>query len=167
MITPSPVKVPYLKHLFGEGISKLSDDTWIELTWKEKKVNILDRDSLETVNSMPMWKGVKEGWGITLDPEKRILYVSDGSQTITRVNADSLEQISQFTVRDMKGREQKLINELEFVDGYIWANVFYYNGMVKIDPDSGYIVDMVDFSPLHNAEMSLVKELGQIRGYDY
>ena len=67
----------------------------------------------------------------------------------------------------MKGREQKLINELEFVDGYIWANVFYYNGMVKIDPDSGYIVDMVDFSPLHNAEMSLVKELGQIRGYDY
>ena len=91
MITPSPVKVPYLKHLFGEGISKLSDDTWIELTWKEKKVNILDRDSLETVNSMPMWKGVKEGWGITLDPEKHILYVSDGSQTITRVNADSLE----------------------------------------------------------------------------
>ena len=90
-ITPSPVKVPYLSHLFGEGISKLTDDTWIELTWKEKKVNILDRDSLETVSEMPMWKGVKEGWGITLDPEKKILYVSDGSQTITRVNADTLK----------------------------------------------------------------------------
>ena len=60
-----------------------------------------------------------------------------------------------------------MINELEFVDGYIWANVFYYNGMVKIDPDSGYIVEKVHFSPLHAAEMSLVKELGQLRGYDY
>lgn len=45
-----------------------------------------------------MWKGVKEGWGITLDNDKRILYVSDGSATITRVNADNLKQMSQFTV---------------------------------------------------------------------
>ena len=57
----------------------MNDDKWIELTWREKTVNILDRDSLQTVKTMPMWKGVKEGWGITLDPEKRILYVSDGS----------------------------------------------------------------------------------------
>ena len=90
-ITPSRVKVPYPSKQFGEGISKLNNDTWIELTWKERIVNILDRDSLETVKTMPMWKGVKEGWGITLDPEKRILYISDGTQTMTRVNADTLK----------------------------------------------------------------------------
>ena len=95
-----------------------------------------------------MWDGVKEGWGITLDDERRILYVSDGTATITRINADTLEQISQFTVKNGNGHSQRLINELEFVDGYIWANIFYFNGMVKIDPNSGYIVQAIDFTPL-------------------
>lgn len=114
-----------------------------------------------------MWPGVKEGWGITLDPERRILYVSDGSAKITRVDADTLEQISQFTVKGEQGKPLKLINELEFVDGMIWANVFYYNGMVEIDPESGYVRRYVDFAPLHKAEMGLVKESNGLRGYDY
>lgn len=59
-----------------------------------------------------MWSGVKEGWGITLDPKSRILYVSDGTSTITRVNADTLEKISSFKVKKMNGQEQALINEL-------------------------------------------------------
>lgn len=58
-ITPSDIKVDYPKKQFGEGISKLDDKTWIELTWKEKIVNILDRDSLVTLRTIPMWKGVK------------------------------------------------------------------------------------------------------------
>lgn len=86
-----------------------------------------------------MWAGVKEGWGITLDPSKRIMYVSDGSSTITRIDADTLTQMSQFTVKNSNGRSQSMINELEFVDGYIWANIFYLNGMVRIDPNSGYV----------------------------
>lgn len=100
-----------------------------------------------------MWKGVKEGWGITLDDDKRILYVSDGSSTITRVNADSLKQMSQFTVKSNNSQPQAMINELEFVDGFIWANVFYFNGMIKIDPESGHIVDVVNFDNLHDAEI--------------
>lgn len=46
-----------------------------------------------------------------------------------------------------------MINELEFVDGFIWANVFYFNGMIKIDPESGHIVDVVNFDNLHDAEI--------------
>ena len=114
-----------------------------------------------------MWDGVKEGWGITLDESKRILYVSDGTSTITRVDADTLKQISQFTVKAGNGHSTDKINELEFVDGYIWANVFYFNGMVRIDPNSGYIVEAIDFTPLFNGEMKLVQELGQMRGFDY
>ena len=60
--------VPYKKEHFGEGISKLDDERWIELTWKERTVNLLDKNTLETLSTMPMWDGVKEGWGITLDP---------------------------------------------------------------------------------------------------
>ena len=148
IISPSDTVVKYDPAQFGEGISKLDEDTWIELTWQEKVVNILDKNTLETVRSIPQWNGVKQGWGITLDEDKRILYVSDGSSTITRVNADTLEEISQFTVRDTNMRKKKLINELEFVDGYIWANVFYLNGMIKIDPSTGYIKETIDFTAL-------------------
>ena len=157
-VTPSSTKVDYPEKQFGEGISKLNDDQWIELTWKEKTVNILDRDTLQTLYTIPMWAGVKQGWGITLDDANRILYVTDGSDTVTRVNADTLEQMSQFKVKKANGQHQKLLNELEFVDGYIWANVFYFNGMIKIDPNSGLIVKTVDFAPLHDAEINLVKE---------
>ena len=83
--------VPYDVKQFGEGISKLDGDSWIELTWREKQVNILDKNTLEVLRTMKLWPGVKEGWGITLDEENRILYVSDGSAKITRVNADTLE----------------------------------------------------------------------------
>ena len=159
--------MPYKKDQFGEGISKLDDKRWIELTWKEKVVNILDKDTLITLETIPQWAGVKEGWGITLDPIKRILYVSDGTATITRVDADTLKQISQFTVKSENGRSKKWINELEFVDGYIWANVFYFNGMVRIDPNSGYVVESIDFSALNNAEMGLVNATNQNIGYDY
>ena len=93
-MTPSSTKVDYPEKQFGEGISKLNDDQWIELTWKEKTVNILDRDTLQTLYTIPMWAGVKQGWGITLDDANRILYVTDGSDTVTRVNADTLEQMS-------------------------------------------------------------------------
>ena len=50
----------------------------------------------------------------------------------------------------------KRLNELEFVDGYIWSNVFYLNGMVKIDPSNGQVVEEVDFEELHDAEMEIV-----------
>ena len=82
---------PYREQVFGEGMSELDDDRYIWLTFKERLVNIVDRETLRIIETMPMWSGVREGWGITLDPSKRILYVSDGTNTITRVNADTLE----------------------------------------------------------------------------
>ena len=71
----------------------MDDERYIWLTFKERLVNIVDRQTLKIIETMPMWSGVREGWGITLDPSKRILYVSDGTNTITRVNADTLEQV--------------------------------------------------------------------------
>lgn len=97
--------MPYDAAHFGEGISLLNDNEWIELTWKERKVKILDRWTLETKREIAMWDGVREGWGITLDPVKRILYVTDGSSKITRINADTLEQMSQFTVKKGNGQD--------------------------------------------------------------
>ena len=96
LIKQTDTIVPYEGREFGEGISVLDDDSWVELTWKDGIVNILDRDSLELLDTMDMWPGVTQGWGITLDPENRILYATDGSANVTMIDADTLEQTGQF-----------------------------------------------------------------------
>ena len=68
VIRPNGTYTWYENNEFGEGISPLNDDTFIELTWQDGKIHLLDRTTLETTSSMDMWPGVKEGWGITLDP---------------------------------------------------------------------------------------------------
>ena len=97
---PSDIKVPFAEEIHGAGISNLTDSTVIALTWQEKKVMTLDRDTLKVVSEIPLWEGVEEGRGITLDPEGRILYVSDGSGTISCVNADTLALERQFKVQN-------------------------------------------------------------------
>ena len=64
----SELSVPFPAKQFGEGIAPLDDNRFIELTWLERTVRILDRDTLQELASFAMWPGVKEGWGITLDP---------------------------------------------------------------------------------------------------
>lgn len=88
--TQTVLKQDYDPKHFGEGITPLDDNTLIELTWKEGVVRLLDSKTLKEKKQIKMWPGVKEGWGITLDPAKRILYVTDGSDKVTRVNADTL-----------------------------------------------------------------------------
>ena len=61
---------------------------------------------------MRLWDGVKEGWGITLDPKGRTLYVSDGTSKITRINADTVSKDSAFHVKTLSGQQQNMINEL-------------------------------------------------------
>ena len=68
--------------VFGEGICKLNDEEFIELTWKEDKVYILDNKTLKPKREFIMseyWPSVLQGWGITIDEKNNILYVSDGS----------------------------------------------------------------------------------------
>ena len=55
------------KSIFGEGISPLNPNQFIELSWQENKVFVLDRNSLQTQDTFSLWDGVREGWGITLD----------------------------------------------------------------------------------------------------
>ena len=68
--TETLVKEDYDKKHFGEGITPLTDNTLIEMTWKEGVVKLLDSETLKEKKQIKMWPGVKEGWGITLDPVK-------------------------------------------------------------------------------------------------
>ena len=87
--------------------------------------------------------------GITFDPTKNILYISNGSKTIARVDPTTLETKSEFNVHYSEEYMQSGITELEFAEGYIWASVKYYMGMIQIDPDSGKILNKISFHPLH------------------
>ena len=115
-----------------------------------------------------MFKGAKEGWGITTDLKNRLLYVSDGTANITVVSADNLSTVKQFVVRNGRGEPVPYINELEWINGFLWANVFGLDALIKIDPKSGYIMQAVDLSPLHKAEINVAREMSPgLKGYDW
>ena len=80
-----------------------------------------------------------------------------------------MREIGTITVRNYKGQPIPHVNELEFVDGKIWANVFGVNYLVAINPTTGYIEDAIDFQALQEAEMNYVKAAsnGDLRGYDF
>ena len=158
---------PYLDEVFGEGMSELDDERYIWLTFRERLVNIVDRKTLKIIDTFPMWDGVTVGWGITLDPIRRMLYVSDGTNTLTLVNADTLEQVDQIRVTIAGGVALAAINELEFVDDAIWATVKWYNGMVKIDRLTGEVIQTVSFEPLYDAQMKRLKENGEYESFDH
>ena len=158
--------------VFGEGICKLNDEEFIEMTWKEDVVYILDRKTLKPKREFIMseyWPGVQQGWGITIDEKNNILYVSDGTANITIVDAQTLKQVGQITVRNVNGSAIRHINELEFVDGSIWANVFGMNLMIEIDPQTGAIGQVIDCQALYDAEMNYVRSAngGDMSNYDF
>ena len=98
-----------------------------------------------------MWPSVKEGWGITQDPQSKVLYVSDGTAHLTKIDGETLHELGQLTVTH-KGQALAGMNELEFINGLIWGNIYMHNILVAVDPTSGKIVHTVDCTGLHAKE---------------
>lgn len=96
--------------LFGEGICPRSETELVLLTWRERKIIILDRTTLEEKETFTMDKRIVEGWGITEDRENVSvkgnyrLYVSDGTSKIYEVDGDTMEILKTVTVTD-NGKE--------------------------------------------------------------
>lgn len=112
-----------------------------------------------------MFTGPSQGWGITRNED--VLYVSDGSEKIYTFNADTLEPISSFTVVTHSGKLVKNLNELEFVNGLIWANVFTTDYVISIDPTSGVVQKMINMASLLQTEKAYNKgENDRMRGWD-
>ena len=112
---------------FGEGITLLGDKIY-QLTWLNGVMHIYDRATLQKVAERS-YKG--EGWGLTTDGQW--LYMSDGTSDI-RVLCN--------------GVSLNYLNELEWIDGKIWANVYTLNQIVVINPESGAVEHIVDLEGL-------------------
>lgn len=129
-------------HLFGEGVT-LWQDRLIQLTWREGLGLIHDRDSLALVDTFE-YSG--EGWGLTHDGRHWIM--SDGSSELRFLDPDTRRVVRRLPVRDGV-RAIDSLNELEWVEGEIWANVWHSDRIARIDPATGGVTGWIDLSGLY------------------
>ena len=132
-------------HFFGEGVTVFKGKV-IQLTWKSRVGIVWNKKNLtlERLFSYPA-----EGWGITHDGGALIM--SDGSATLYFLDPDSFKQVKKVNVTDHDGPVPQL-NELEYVRGEIWANIWKETRIARIDPASGRVVGWIEFAPLAAAE---------------
>ena len=129
------------KEEFGEGITILGDKIY-QLTWLNGKLHIYDRKTLKHL-ATHTYKG--EGWGLTSDGEK--LYMSDGTHSIRVLNPETMAQERRFGVT-LRGESLSNLNELEWIDGKIWANVYTTNYIVIINPENGVVEGVVNLTEI-------------------
>lgn len=122
--------------IFAEGLTVLND-TIYQLSWQNHLVFLYDAKTLKPMGALP-WTG--DGWGITNDGSN--IYISDGSDKLYVVEPGTLKLKSVIGVRDQFGPVNNL-NELEMVDGFIYANRWQYEYIMKIDPRSGIVIGLL------------------------
>jgi len=126
---------------FGEGITILNNKIY-QLTWQSKIGFIYDVNTFKKTGEFAY---DHEGWGITHDGKQ--LIVSDGTNKIHFKDTVSLKDEHSIIVKDKAGVVKNL-NELEYIEGYIYANQWQTNNIYKIDPATGNVVGKLDLSAL-------------------
>jgi glutamine cyclotransferase len=129
---------------FGEGITILNNKIY-QLTYKTKVGFIYDLNTFKKTGEFSYTNA--EGWGLTHNNEHIIM--SDGTDKLTYLDTTTLEPVKTLSVRDEKG-PVKNVNELEYVDGFIYANVWETNIIIKIDEKTGQVVGRIDLTPKAN-----------------
>jgi glutaminyl-peptide cyclotransferase len=130
---------------FGEGIA-IAGDRLYQLTWQSHTGFIYDKN---TFNPLGQFSYPTEGWGMTYDGQRLIM--SDGSATLYFLDPDSLARTGQITVTD-RGLPISNLNELEFIGGQIYANVWHADRIAIIDPQSGQVAAWLDLTGLRPPE---------------
>lgn len=129
------------KRYFGEGIA-LWQDKMIQLTWRSQMGFVYQRQTFEKLKHFAY---ATEGWGITHDGEKLIM--SDGTDTLSFLNPETFEKIGQIQVRDQNKPVVRL-NELEYVNGEIFANVLMNHQIARISPKTGQVLGWINLTGL-------------------
>ena len=129
---------------FGEGIAVFGDRI-VQLTWQSHKGFVYDKDSFDLLHEFDY---PTEGWGITYDGSWLIM--SDGTATLHFLDPQTFDEVRQIEVHNASlGRVDRL-NELEYVDGLIYANIWFDDRIAMIDPQTGQVKGWVDLQGLRN-----------------
>lgn len=126
---------------FGEGIEIVGDKIY-QLTWQSHLVFVHDKTSFESISSH---YNASQGWGLAYDGEHLIL--SDGSANLQFMDPETFAPQRKLEVR-LAGNAINQLNELEYIDGEIWANVWQTDFILRIDPQSGEVNSIIDLSGL-------------------
>ncbi len=132
---------------FGAGIAIVGDQA-LQLTWQEGRAISRQVDNLVPLESIG-YSG--EGWGLCFDGERLIM--SNGSTNLTFRDPSSFEVLGTVEVT-RNGQVVPRLNELECVEGFVWANVWLSNEILRIDPNSGEVVAWLDASSLEPSGLS-------------
>ncbi|WP_276502264.1 glutaminyl-peptide cyclotransferase [Terrimonas pollutisoli] len=149
------------KKYFGEGIVFFNDKVY-QLTYKNKIGFIYDATTFRKLSEFTIPS--QEGWGMTTDGHRLIM--SDGTSQLTYLDPETLQVRKTITVSDARGSVPYL-NELEFIKGFIYANVYTTNELIKIDPGNGQVVAKLDLSSLANEVKSLYPGSLKMNGIAY
>jgi len=131
---------------FGEGLTELNGRLFT-LTWRSETGFIWNPDDLSAPIGQFTYPG--EGWGLTTDGERLIL--SDGTPDIRFLDPVTFAETGRITVT-FRGQPLPRLNELEWVDGQILANVWQQDAIVRIDPASGVVLGVIDLTGLLPAD---------------
>jgi glutamine cyclotransferase len=130
---------------FAEGLAAWksgSTDTLIQLTWQDHTALVYDRSTFRFLRALPYtW----DGWGLTQDGKNLIL--SDGTATLRFLDPATFRVLRSIQVRD-RGQPVTKLNELEFIHGQIYANIWYSDRIARISPATGKVLGWIDLAGL-------------------
>jgi glutamine cyclotransferase len=136
-------KIDLDKKYFGEGITILNDNIY-QLTWREKIGFVYNRKTFSQAGTFS-YQNSAEGWGLCHDG--KTIYKSDGTEKIWTLKDETLEEAG-FIQVCTNTRLIESVNELEWVDGKIYANIYQRNAIAIIDPKNGAVEAVIDLSTL-------------------
>ena len=133
------------KQYFGEGIT-IYEDRIIQLTWQAREGFVYDKESFELLRNFDY---PTEGWGITHDGKQLIM--SDGTATLYFLDPETFIETGRIQVSDINGPVSRL-NELEYINREIYANIWQTERIARISPSTGEVVGWIDLQGLLSSE---------------
>lgn len=145
---------------FGEGLTVLND-TLYQLTYQENVGFMYDAKTFKKIKEFP-FKG--EGWGMTNDGKN--LIVSNGSSSLFFYEPGTIKLLKEVSVTE-NGNPVPNVNELEYVDGFVYANQWQYNYIIKLDPSNGNVIAKYDLSGINDSVKRLDPNAEYLNGIAY
>ncbi len=141
--TTATISTPQASDVFSEGATIVGDKVY-QLTWQNKKGFVYDKNTLKLLSAFEYPNILGEGWGMTYDGKD--LIVSDGTKNIYFLNPSDPSKVVRYISVAGNKEVYDQLNELEYHNGFIYANVWQAPYVLKIDPKSGEVLGKFDFS---------------------
>ncbi len=154
-------KVNLENRFFGEGITILNNKLY-QLTWREKKGFVYNPENLEKIGEFEYFKNI-EGWGLCNDGKN--IYFSDGTETIYIIDPETMQQVDYINVYTALTKIPG-VNEMEWIDGKIFANIYTRDAIAIINPKTGAVENVIDLSTL-KSKVTQHGELDVLNGIAY